>query len=74
MREIPTTGVRPEEVHIDPKEIPDVDYELGCRVLAASIRRILADPAKRAECEAWKAAREKGSVGRAAHMTSQKRT
>ena len=57
MREIPTTGVRLEEVHIDPKEIPNVDYKIGCSVLAASIRRLLADPEIRAEYEAWEKAR-----------------
>ena len=46
-----------EDCHIDPKKIPNVDYEIGCSVLAASIRRLLADPKIRAEYEAWKKAR-----------------
>ena len=46
-----------QPARIDPDKIPDVDYELGCRVLAASIKRILADPVKRAQYEEWKAER-----------------
>lgn len=47
-----TTG--PEATRIDPRLIPAEDYTTGCRVLAASIRRTLADPETRSEYEDWK--------------------
>ena len=42
------------EVRIDPKLIPASEYQTACRVLNASIRLALSDPAKRAEFEEWK--------------------
>lgn len=44
-----TTGVK-----IDPLSIPASDYDTACRVLAASIRLALSDPANRADFERWK--------------------
>lgn len=43
---------------IRPKDIPDVDYELGCRVLFSSISLALKDPIARAQFEAWKKRRK----------------
>lgn len=49
-----TNGGRAEPARIDPRKIPAEDYATGCRVLAASIRRALADPDTRADFERWK--------------------
>jgi hypothetical protein len=46
-----------ETVHIDVKAIPDGIWDLGCSVLASSIRRALRDPEKRRDYERWKAER-----------------
>ena len=43
-----------ETVRISPDLIPAADYDVGCRVLAASIRHALADPVLRAQYEEWK--------------------
>lgn len=48
-----------DRLAIDPDEIPAEEYAIGCRVLAASIRHALADPATRAEYEDWKRRRAK---------------
>ncbi len=44
-----------DKVRIDPKLIPDYVYDEGCRVLYASITRLLADPKRRQEFEEWEA-------------------
>lgn len=44
-----------EPIHIDFSLIPESVIEVGCSVLASSIRRALRDPEKRKECERWKA-------------------
>lgn len=46
------------EVKIDVKSIPDVDMRIGCKILKGCIERMLADPKKRAEFEAWAKERE----------------
>lgn len=51
-----------ETVKINPKLIPAEEYQTACAVLASSIRLALADPAKRAEYEAWKR-RRRGNEG-----------
>lgn len=43
---------------IDPAQVPPEDYQTACRVLAASIRLALSDPAKRSDYEAWRRRRE----------------
>ena len=46
-------------VVIDPRAVPQEEYQTACSVLAFSIRFALADPAKRAEYyEDWKRGRE----------------
>ncbi len=45
-------------VVIDPKDIPDECYQIGCSILYSSIRRALADPVLKADFEAWKKERE----------------
>lgn len=45
-------------VVIDPRAVPQEEYQTACSVLASSIRLALADPAKRAEYEDWKRGRE----------------
>lgn len=45
-------------VIIDPRAVPQEEYQAACSVLASSIRLALADPAKRAEYEDWKRGRE----------------
>lgn len=42
-----------DTVRIDPKLIPDCDYDRGCAVLYASITRLLANPQRRQEFEEW---------------------
>lgn len=49
-------------VHIDPKELSDSDYQVACAVLNASIRRLLKDPKKRAEFEEWKKKRREAGL------------
>lgn len=50
----------PEQtVHIDFSAIPDSDIQIGCAVLASSIRLALRDPEKRKAFERWKAEKEK---------------
>lgn len=44
-------------VKVDPKAVPASEYETASRVLAASIRLALSDPAYRADFERWKAER-----------------
>ena len=55
-------------VRVDPKLIPECDYDRGCAVLYASITRLLADPVRRREFEEWEkqylAAKETGKTGR----------
>lgn len=48
----------PTHITIDPADIPDEVYTIGCRVLASSIRLALSNPEKRADFERWKAARK----------------
>lgn len=55
----PTSPPGLEAASIDPRKIPAEDYATGCRVLAASIRRALADPDTRADFERWKQERRK---------------
>lgn len=47
------------DVHINPAQVSDCDYDLACAVLYSSISRALADPALRQEYEAWKQAQAK---------------
>lgn len=49
-----------QDIFIDPKSIPASVLETACRVLNSSVRLALADPAKRADFEAWKAKRAVG--------------
>lgn len=44
-------------VRIDFSAIPDSDIQVGCAVLASSIRLALRDPEKRKDYERWKAER-----------------
>lgn len=41
------------EVRIKPEDIPDVDYEIGCSVLASSVRCFFERPGIKEEYEAW---------------------
>lgn len=45
-------------VVIDPRNVPDEEFQTASSVLASSIRLALADPALRKEYESWKATRE----------------
>lgn len=47
-----------ERIAIDPKKVPDEEYQVACRVLASSIRLALSTPEGRASYEAWKRERE----------------
>ena len=40
--------------HIDPKKVPNCDYDIGCAILARIIKRALEDPVNRADYEAWR--------------------
>ena len=40
-------------VKIDPKSVPNVDYEEACRILCSSIRLALSDPVLRKEFVEW---------------------
>ncbi len=51
-----------EPVRIDFSAIPASDIQIGCSVLAASIRRALRDPEKHADFERWKT--ERAAEGR----------
>ena len=42
---------------IDPKSVPQSDYDRACKLLYACIKRALADPVLRADYEMWKAKR-----------------
>lgn len=44
-------------VRIDFSAIPGSDIQVGCAVLASSIRLALRDPEKRKDYESWKAER-----------------
>ena len=44
------------QVKIDPAAIPSYAWEQGFRIVADSLKRLLADPKIRAEYEAWKEA------------------
>jgi hypothetical protein len=46
-----------DRVTIDPRLVPDGEWQTACSILAASIRLALADPAKREDYERWKAER-----------------
>lgn len=51
-------------VRIDFSAIPDSDIQVGCAVLASSIRLALRDPEKRKDYERWKAERAAKSAQR----------
>lgn len=48
-----------EQVYIDPKNIPDRIYDLGCSILNFSVRRALSDPKLRLDYEKFKAEQER---------------
>ncbi len=60
--EVPFVGVPISEVHINPEEIPEADYEIGCRILAESVRRFFEDPRVQADFEVWKEKRKQSAV------------
>lgn len=41
-------------IAIDPRQVPEEEYQTACRVLASSIRLALAAPGGRDSFEAWK--------------------
>lgn len=47
-----------EMAAIDPRAVPQGEYQTACSVLASSVRIALADPAKKAEYEEWKQRRK----------------
>lgn len=42
-----------QAVRVDPKEIPDSDYEVGCSILASSVRCFFERPGIKEEYEEW---------------------
>ncbi len=40
-------------VKINPNEIPDTDYDLGCSILASSVKRCFEQPGTKEEYEEW---------------------
>jgi hypothetical protein len=49
-------------VIIDPRNVPDEEYQTACSVLASSIRIALSDPILKAEYEEWKRRRRLGDA------------
>ena len=50
-----------ETTRITPDYLSDSDYELGCSVLASSVRRFFEQPGVREEYEAWLKSEENGA-------------
>lgn len=40
-------------VHIDPKKVPNADYDTGCLILCGAVRAFFSDPARRRAYEEW---------------------
>lgn len=59
-----------EAVKVNPKEIPDADYDVGCSILATSVRRFFEQPGVQEEFEKWKQTEE----GKRAAFPSKKRS
>ena len=40
-------------VKINPNEVPDADYDIGCSILASSVKRCFEQPGTKEEYEKW---------------------
>ena len=49
-------------VKINPNEIPDADYDLGCSILASSVKRCFEQPGTKEEYEKWLEAEENSAM------------
>lgn len=56
-------------IRINPDEIPEEVYEIGCRVLSKSIRKFYDDPENRRKYEVWKDTED----GRRANLSKEER-